>query len=277
MLFENARRVFGSLPSEPPEEWLALADGAAGGMMTMPVDAADPRNGAVWLRWCALADGAPAGATLRELFAKTETRLRRDGADQLMCGIAAQHWLWPYLRDHGFTLADELITMQRELAEPPHPPAASAITLRPATPADLSAIAQLDAQAFAAAWRYSRAALADGFLGGRIFRVAVLSSDRSDRSNGGLTGIAGYTLADQSDDHAHLVRIAVNPSSQRGGVGKLLLADGMAAAQMLGAKTYSLNVQKSNIPAQNLYHSFSFRRIGPSLKIMSKLLTEDGI
>lgn len=267
MLFENARRVFGSLPSEPPQEWLALANGAAGGMLTMPVDVDDPRNGATWLRWCALADGAPAGATLRELFAKTETRLRRDGAAQLMCGISAQRWLWPYLRDHGFTLADELMTMQRELAEPPHSPATSAISLRPATPADLSAIAQLDAQAFAAAWRYSRAALADGFLGGRIFRVAVCDSI-------GLTDVQGYTLADQSDDHAHLARIAVNPSSQRGGVGKLLLADGMAAAQTLGAKTYSLNVQKSNIPAQNLYHSFGFRRIGPSLKIMSK--TFDG-
>jgi len=282
MLFENALRVFGQLPDEPAEEWLTLADGAAGGLMTMPVDANDRHNGVVWLRWCALADGAPAGAVLRDLFAKTQARLRGDTVTHIMCGISSQHWLLPYLRDAGFTLADELITLQRGLAEAPQPLSALPITLRPATPADLSAIAQLDALAFAPAWRYSRAALADGFLDGRIFRVAVWGSNLSDRPSGGLAGIAGYTFADLSDNHAHLIRIAVHPSNRRGGAGKLLLADGMAAAQKLGAQTYSLNVQKSNIPAQNLYDSFGFRRIGSPLKIMSKnfdgrRMTDDGI
>lgn len=274
-------RMFGQQPAPAQPGWRTTAQDGAGEMFIAPVDAADPRNGVAWLRWCALADVAPAGAVLRELFAKTGQNLRRVNKTQLMCGAQRQHWLYPYLADNGFVQTDEIVTLKRDLSEPIVLPAANAISLRNATPADLSAIAQLDAQAFDAAWRYSALALADGFSAERIFRVAEDTSDRSDRldpqtlSGQTSNSIVGYTFADLEPHHAHLVRIAVAPSRQRAGVGGLLLADGMNAAQKLGVTSYTLNVQTSNTTAQGLYRSFGFKRIGEPLKIMQKLLTED--
>ncbi|WP_278314549.1 ribosomal protein S18-alanine N-acetyltransferase [Lolliginicoccus levis] len=134
-------------------------------------------------------------------------------------------------------------------------PVSGAADLRPLAPADAPACARLEKLLFAydnpwPAWAFAQ--------------------ELRDRNNhyvaadlgGELVGYAGIALLGASRDPENEVHtIAVAPEHQGKGIGRLLLADILAVADLHGGPTF-LDVRTDNAAAQGLYRSVGFEVIG---------------
>lgn len=63
-------------------------------------------------------------------------------------------------------------------------------------------------------------------------------------------------------DEAHIATLATHPDYRQRGIGRLLLAQGLRAAEARGARLAYLEVRRSNLAAQALYESFGFEVVG---------------
>jgi ribosomal protein S18 acetylase RimI-like enzyme len=74
--------------------------------------------------------------------------------------------------------------------------------------------------------------------------------------------LSGFIVATEiSPRHAHLAQVAVSPSAQGLGLGKLLLGRAIDALTRAGYRTVSLMVTKTNERALSLYESMGFRTV----------------
>ena len=74
--------------------------------------------------------------------------------------------------------------------------------------------------------------------------------------------LMGYALLSIAADEAHLLNICVDPLSQTGGRGRLLLRAIVGLARDRGVRRVFLEVRPSNAPALALYHSEGFNESG---------------
>jgi [ribosomal protein S18]-alanine N-acetyltransferase len=74
--------------------------------------------------------------------------------------------------------------------------------------------------------------------------------------------IAGYAFMSMALDEAHVLNICVDPDHQRCGFGFKLLKHLLKLARTAQATIVLLEVRKSNKPAQKLYESMGFQRLG---------------
>lgn len=70
--------------------------------------------------------------------------------------------------------------------------------------------------------------------------------------------IAGYAGMWQICDEGHITNIAVHPEFRQAGIGSALLENLIIHARNSGIVSMTLEVRKSNIPAQKLYRKFNF-------------------
>jgi len=152
--------------------------------------------------------------------------------------------------------------------------------LRPMTEADISQVAEIEAQSFPTTWprtAYRRE------LANRLARYFVLT-DRSHaplpqeespprRSLLGLFRrrpaaeettdyIVGYVGVWLMVDQAHVVAIAVREEYRRQGLGELLLSESIDLALANGQESVTLEVRRSNESAQALYEKYRFLKVG---------------
>ena len=73
--------------------------------------------------------------------------------------------------------------------------------------------------------------------------------------------LIAYFVLMSAAGEAHLLNLSVAARHQRRGHGAMLLAEAMALARGLGARSLFLEVRPSNRGAQALYRRFGFRRI----------------
>lgn len=90
--------------------------------------------------------------------------------------------------------------------------------------------------------------------------IARMLVARLDRSAGEL--VAGYVVYWRVADEMHLHNIAVRKEDRRQKVAFRLLREAIHASQSEGLKTATLEVRRSNIPAQRLYGHFGFSLAG---------------
>jgi ribosomal protein S18 acetylase RimI-like enzyme len=115
------------------------------------------------------------------------------------------------------------------------------VNVRPATAADLAAVATLEEALFGDdAW--SRAAVAAEVSAGR----ALVADD---------DGVAGYVVTLHAGDAVDLMRIAVRPDRRRGGLAHALLAAASTGQRML------LEVSERNAGAIAFYTAEGFTEI----------------
>lgn len=121
--------------------------------------------------------------------------------------------------------------------------------VRRAEDPDLDIIFALEEQGFEARERWSRASWASELAAdNRIVLVAE-----------GDAGIDGVITVQQVGGVAELNRIVVAAAGRRTGLGKTLLAAGIAAAEE--AEEMLLEVRHDNAPAMALYAAFGFEEI----------------
>ena len=63
-------------------------------------------------------------------------------------------------------------------------------------------------------------------------------------------------------DEAHVATLAIHPDYRKRGIGQRLLAHGLLMAHERGAVLAYLEVRRSNLGAQSMYHHFGFTIVG---------------
>lgn len=125
------------------------------------------------------------------------------------------------------------------------------LVIRPMTYADLDEVVRLEKMCFGlGAW--SKGAFASELKREpqSYFAVACI--------NGVLVGFAGWRW---EGENAHITNIAVHPKMRGRKIGELLLRTILEEAVRRGLNSSILEVRKSNIVAQNLYHKFGYKVI----------------
>jgi ribosomal protein S18 acetylase RimI-like enzyme len=146
-------------------------------------------------------------------------------------------------------------------------------TVRPAAPADLTAIGRLgallvrthhgfDPQRFLPATPQTEGAYAS-FLGTQLEKpnVVVLVAEQDSAVLGyTYAGVEGYDYMSLRGPAGILYDIVVAPAHRGRGVGRLLLDATLAALQARGAPRVVLSTAEQNEPAQRLFARAGFRR-----------------
>lgn len=136
----------------------------------------------------------------------------------------------------------------------------ASITLRPMTPPDLEAVAQLDAETFDPLWHFGAKELWSLLFSAHL-QVGCLDGQ-----------IVGYSALSIGAREAHLARLAVHPQAQGRGVGRRLLIDCLDYSHSNGVATLALNTQMSNTRSQQLYRQFGFQPTRQIVPIFTRLL-----
>ena len=123
--------------------------------------------------------------------------------------------------------------------------------LRPASPADVAAIAAMERSVFSDPW--SAESIRETIGMAWIFTEVAAAADG---------GVAGYVFCREVAGESEILNIAVDPERRRGGVGRLLLAAALAWAEGRGARETFLEVRASNAGAIALYEAAGFRAVG---------------
>ena len=71
-------------------------------------------------------------------------------------------------------------------------------------------------------------------------------------------GVMGYVVYWRVDDEIHLHNIAVRRDMRRKGIASRLLEEAIRCAQREGGRWITLEVRRSNVPAQKMYEKFGF-------------------
>lgn len=202
-----------------------------------------------WVRLGALGSGIGAGPWLDQILPPLLGPLRRLGA-RLLAWMDVGGWAGPALKARGFAPLTRLVTMVKETHWLP-PPRAREGRLRPATAADIPALARLDHAAFSPPWWLSSATLHRLQQESACFLVAEREGRR-----------LGYVEARVFRQEAHIGRLAVSPQAQGQGIGGSLLAGALSRLWGLGVERVSLNTQEENLTSRRLYSRFGFYPVG---------------
>ena len=122
--------------------------------------------------------------------------------------------------------------------------------VRPMTPADVAAVAELEAESFSDPWPLA-------------FFFEELSLPRRDyvvvEERGHIVAYGGTMVIDED---AHIMTIAVKPEARRRGLGTRVMLALFDAATERGARHVTLEVRESNHAAASLYELFGFDPVG---------------
>ena len=124
------------------------------------------------------------------------------------------------------------------------------LAVRPATVADATEIARLEAAVFSSPWS------PDAVLShiSSAYGCALVATRRGD--------VIGYLLGFLLPDEGELLRIAVLPSQRSSGVGSSIMHSFLDILEKRGTPSCFLEVRKSNTAAQALYRAFGFSPVG---------------
>jgi [ribosomal protein S18]-alanine N-acetyltransferase len=122
--------------------------------------------------------------------------------------------------------------------------------IRPASSADVAALAAIERACFSDPW--SQAGLLETIQHetGKAF-VAEFGGEA-----------VGYVMARISGEEAEILNLAVLPKFRRRGIARCLLKESLAAVEVGGAREAYLEVRQSNEEALALYLANGFRTVG---------------
>ncbi len=132
--------------------------------------------------------------------------------------------------------------------------AEAALTIRPVETFDIPVLAALHAACFTAPWdqHWTEQSFKDVLaMPGAGALIAAIGNEP-----------VGFALARVAADEAELLLIATRPEYRRGGHGRALLEQMLAALKRGGAVQVFLEVAEPNLAALRFYESADFRQVG---------------
>jgi ribosomal protein S18 acetylase RimI-like enzyme len=168
----------------------------------------------------------------------------------------------------GFTLYERLHLLQHDLRDVPtrsmSPPTPARV--RPAYRWDRHAVLEVDARAFDPMWRLDRASLHEAISATPSSRFRAARSAEHRRRRRGR--VLGYAVSGHTGDQGYLQRLAVDPDSQRAGIGAALVVDCLHWMRRAGVDRVSVNTQEANSRAFALYQRLGFVPVEPGLAVL---------
>ncbi len=177
-----------------------------------------------------------------------EVIMRAGGAT--VAAIAMQPWFQKILDESGFENHQQIVMLEWRSQTWPSS-SAEGVQIRTMTEADIPAVTRVDNAAFEPLWHNSFETLQ------RAFSQALIATVAESRE-----GIIGYQLTTGHGQRAHLARLAVHPSTQGRGIGRVLLSDLFAYLMRTGTTRLSVNTQSDNKVSLKLYKNMGFTRTG---------------
>ncbi len=125
------------------------------------------------------------------------------------------------------------------------------ISIVPFSENHLDSVAELEKICFSLPW--SKEMFADE-LKSNIAHYLVATDDEKN--------VVGYVGMWKILDEGHITNVAVSPNYRRQGIGERLICELINNAKRLELSMLTLEVRKSNVPAQNLYSKYNFKEVG---------------
>ncbi|MGH9154285.1 MAG: GNAT family N-acetyltransferase [Acidimicrobiales bacterium] len=146
----------------------------------------------------------------------------------------------------GFSVEERLHLLGHDLMEVPR---ASTRALRRARSADHPAVLVTDEAAFPPFWRIDEAGLVEALEATTRSRFRVADA---------ISGVAGYAVTGRTKRRGFLQRVAVSPTFQRQGLGRVLVVDALVWLRRWRVERAVVNTQLGNEAAVALYESVGF-------------------
>lgn len=124
--------------------------------------------------------------------------------------------------------------------------------VRAIKPEDIAQIAQIETLCFAMPW--SEESIRKDVMENVVARWLVVDD--------GAGRVLAYAAMWFVLDEAHVCNVAVHPDARGRGLGKMVFGALVKLAEENGMGLMELEVRRSNLVAQNLYHSFGFIDVG---------------
>ncbi|MEY2465020.1 MAG: hypothetical protein QOH64_3158 [Acidimicrobiaceae bacterium] len=158
----------------------------------------------------------------------------------------------------GFEVRERLHLLAHDLHHL-RPSTRSSARLRRGRRADRGAALEVDGRAFEPFWRLDE----DGF------EEALTATPSSRFRVSGPDGVVdGYIVSGRAAKRGFVQRLAVDPASQRGGIGGELVLDSLRWMQRRGVDRAVVNTQERNVGALALYEHLGFRRQPGGLAVL---------
>ena len=203
-----------------------------------------------WLRLFADSGKIPLGEAWELLWQAACQDLAQRG-NFTMAVILLQEWLRVILEATGFIRRQEIVMLEWDGLSPAPVVLPAGVSVRGMTPADLPAVARLDAAAFEPIWQNSEEALQGAFPQAMVATVAESAG-----------AVIGYQITTRNPFGAHLARLAVLPEAQRRGVGRALVDDLVRQLVQQAVSRLTVNTQSDNLTSLSLYGRMGFRTTG---------------
>lgn len=216
-----------------------------------------PIDGWSWIRLLGIRDGRMPGLVLRELCEAAEARCPAFGISNIAILMIA-NWLPAYLRERGFSIVDDVITLSQIGKGLPAAPTVSAC-IQEADHRDVEGIMKIDRLAFAAPWQLAEYDVRQAIRSAASATVAALNGE-----------LIAYQLSTRQEEVGHLARLAVHPAHQRKGIASALMQKLLLEFSNWNVTELSVNTQLSNLPSQRLYERFGFFRNGNDMELWRK-------
>lgn len=262
-LLESAERIHLSFEVEDIGAWLDIQPfllALAGDRLMGFILCTLRHPSRAWLGGLGLADNWPLETALRSLLPPALRSLSAQGATHLIC-MGNERWLVnPLQQRWGFETCDFVVTyVKRDWVVPGR--GNPWVRIRPARPADIPALVDLDRITFKSLWSHSDLTFARILKESPYFVVATLEGR-----------VVGYQFNHRRGEEGHLSRIAVHPAYQGQGIGVRLLAEAIDYFKGEGVRTITLNTQKHNLVSQRLYRWFGFQLVGEEVPVLRREL-----
>jgi ribosomal-protein-alanine N-acetyltransferase len=216
--------------------------------------------GVAWVRMFAAARRFPPADAWEALWPLAVEQLELQDIASVVA-IPLQAWFQRLLGEHGFKHIHDVVMLSwRDEGQPQASPErkrsrragpSPEVNVRPMTHADLLAVHDVDAAAFGPIWRNSPELLELAHSQAAGATVAEIDGQ-----------IAGYQISTPGLQGAHLARLAVDPASQRRGVGYALVVDLQRSYAGANGHRISVNTQDNNEASLKLYQKAGFRITG---------------
>jgi ribosomal-protein-alanine N-acetyltransferase len=250
-----------------PQDWVGdqpfyLAET---GMNSQAVLACPPDvPGLSWLRYFSCYEYQWLFTTWKPLLDSAVTDLHRLGVKELY-SIAFQDWYHALLTNSSFHLKQRIVVLEWKPNGKPLPENKEGqFSIRPLQIEDLKTVSELDRAAFAPQWVNTLETLTLAFRQGAYSTVVELNGE-----------IIGYTISTGYPQSAHLARIAVSPSHQGKGIGKMLLHDLMNEFIRRGVSSITVNTQNDNQNSLRLYRHNGFLATGEDYPVFCLDIPEE--
>ncbi len=170
-----------------------------------------------------------------------------------VAAIALETWMEQLLREAHFHILQRVVVLQWQgydvyISEEPRK---AHFVIRSMRPEDLSAVAQVDWQAFPAPWRYSLSSLRHALHQALLATVLELDGQ-----------ILGYQITTGNAFGAHLARLAIHPKVQGQGWGRKLIEHLIGFLRARHIQKLTVNTQHDNRASLSLYRRMGFERTG---------------